>query len=202
MSEERPRKAMAIVGINNTGKTTQILKMIKDFRHGKVIILDKMDEKAYKIFPELPRKELIGHLKRGKYRIHSPHRNEQLQIVDEISENLKPGALIVLEDASAYIPQKEYKPLTDMFGARRHRRGDWDIVMSFWSINRIPPFVLEALDVIILFKTNDNPEKHLKDSCPQPQVVIDTYMKVENHPDPHYFEIIELRKNQVATNQV
>jgi len=195
---ERARKVMAVVGLTNTGKTTQIKKIIKSFRHGKVFILDKFDEKAYKVFPALPRKELIGHLKSGIYRLHSPHKEEQLQIVDQISEKFQKNGLIILEDASAYIPTMEYKPLTNIFAGRRHM--GWDTILTFHSINRIPPFVLEALDVMILFKTNDNAEKHLKDSIPQPQLVVERYKMVEADRDPHRFDIIDLRKNHTVAS--
>ena len=192
----RARKVGAVVGLTNTGKTTQIMKMIKNFKHGKVLILDKFDEPSYKVFPALPNKSLISRLQKGIYRIHSPHKEEQLLIVDKISEGFQKNGLIVLEDASAYVPVKEYKPLMNIFAGRRHK--GWDTILTFHSINRIPPFVLEALDFMILFKTNDNAEKHLKESIPQPQLVVERYLKVEKHPDPHFFDIIDLRKSHAV----
>jgi len=189
----RARKVVVFVGLTDTGKTTQIMKMIRAYKHGKIFILDKQNEEKYAGFAEIP-KEMIKHQNSGIYRIHSPYREEQLKIVDELSVHFRDG-MMVLEDAATYIPTKEYKPLVDIMGSRRHQ-GGIDLVMTFHSINRIPPFCLEHIDVMILFKTNDNAEKHLKDSVPQPQLIQQFYKKVEEHPSQYFHWVIDLRKSQ------
>lgn len=191
----RARKVIAFVGLTDTGKTTQIKKMIKNFKHGKVFILDKQKESLYACYAEInPR--MIKQQQNGIYRIHTPFREEQLKIVDELSIHFKDG-LIVLEDAATYIPKTEYRPLVNIMGSRRHQ-GGIDLIMTFHSINRIPVFCLEHIDIMILFKTNDNAEKHLKGSVPQPQLVQEFYKKVEAHPSQYFYWVIDLRKTQTA----
>jgi len=177
---------VGFVGLPGAGKTTQILKMIEDYQHGKVAILDKFQDEKFLIYPEMTR-EQIPHQQSGIYRVHH---SEPLTIIDKFSASFEDG-LLVLEDASAYLPKTEYKPMLNLFAGRRHK--GIDLILTFHSINRIPPFVLEQLDKMILFKTNDHPEKYLKGNVPNPDLVSEIWQKVNEHPSPYFYWVIDLR---------
>jgi len=186
----RRRGAVGIVGSPGAGKTTRILEMIKAYKHGKIAILDKFSDEKYNIFPTMSR-EQIPHQTKGIYKVHD---SEPLKVVDTFSEHFENG-LIVLEDASAYLPAQEYKPMMDLFAGRRHE--GIDLILTFHAINRIPPFCLEHFDTLVLFKTNDSPEKYLKGNVPNPDLVTRIWKKVNEHKDPYFFYVIDLRKPEI-----
>jgi len=183
----RRRQAVGIAGLPGAGKTTKILQMIEAYKHGKVAILDKFNDEKYVKFPTMSRAQIPNQVK-GIYKVQDP---EPLKVVDAFSESFEHG-LLVLEDASAYIPSQEYKPMLDLFSGRRHE--GVDLILTFHSINRIPPFCLEQFDKLVLFKTNDNPEKYLKGNVPNPDLVTETWKRVNEHQNPFHYWIIDLRQ--------
>lgn len=183
----RNRRLIVIPGLVNTGKTTQIMKMIDNYKHGKILIFDKQNDAIYDVFAKIPI-EAIKHQRSGIYKIFQ---TDWKEVIIEMNDHFRKG-LIILEDAGSYLPQYEFKPLYSMFVGRRHREHHCDLIITFHSINRIPPYVLESLDILILFKTNENLSSSIKDSVPRPDAVKFYFDKVEAHPDPHYFEILNL----------
>jgi len=187
---ERRRKLITVVGLNGAGKTRVILEMIDKYQDGKVLIYDRQQEAEYMKFAEIPVAG-IPHMKSGKYKVRG---SEWEEILTTLNSTPYEEGLIVLEDSSSYLPKHENKALMDMFVSRRHR--GIDIVLTFHSINRIPPYVLENMDTLILFKTNDNPQAHIKQSVPRPDLMLRFYDQVEKHSWQYFHMVINVRDLQ------
>lgn len=172
------------------GKTTQILKQIlaflKQHPKEKVIIYDINREPAYKNFPICELEQLPA-LKPGIYRIINPDYNKVLAAISETFRN----GLVVLEDANYYLTAARNMTLWQILVSRRHM--GMDVVLTFHSLARVPPYLYEMLNYIILFKTNENADR-VKSKIPNFEMVDRVKNKINKHLNKYYHEIIEMIK--------
>lgn len=191
---KRRRKLIVLVGLNGAGKTVAILEMMKSFQHGKILIYDRQLEPEYSRFAEISL-DLVKHMQKGTYRVTG---TDWQEIITRLNEIPFDEGLLILEDSQSYLTSQEYKPLSDILVSRRHR--GTDITLCFHSLNRVPPYVLEAMDTLVLFKTNDNPEAHIKQSIPRPELILRFYNQVERHQWDHYHAVINVRDLKPVTS--
>lgn len=188
MAQKRNRKIVVYAGMPGCGKTTQIMKQIAAFlkQHPKekVIIYDINREKAYKDFPAISL-EQIPHVKSGVYRIVEPDYNLVLATFVETFRN----GLLILEDANFYLTAARNMTLWKILVSRRHM--GMDVVLTFHSLARIPPYLYEMLNYIILFKTNENIDR-VQNKIPNFDKVESIKNKINKNPNKYFHQVIEM----------
>ena len=184
--QHRDRQSIVFVGYTGTGKTKGILRVIESHPEKKTVIYDIQNEPKYKAFPRLPSLDLVRKMKKGIYRYFD---SNWQQVITDLKDHFSKG-LLILEDSSKYLPANEFKPLYDMLVSKRHVHVD--IVMTFHSLNRVPRYILENADTLVLFKTGDNLEHHLK-KLPRFDMIRREFDRLEAHSNPYESSIIPLR---------
>lgn len=64
---------------------------------------------------------------------------------------------VVFEDATGFLRGRQSPEFSRLLVKKRHQQNNY--ILLFHSINRVPPEIMEMSNVIILFKTNDNPSQ-------------------------------------------
>lgn len=192
----RSRKVCGIFGERDRGKTTLLLKIFEAYKYGGVTIYDWDDDPKYDPYP-LIELEQVKLQKSGIYKIQNRDYKEVIDCLAERAPDGKPlvtDRAILLEDITSYLPSSEYKPLTGMMGSCRKLR--IDMFLTAHQINRCAPYVLQNLDMLILFKTSDNLDQVVKDSVRKPEKVIRAFERIKRNNDPHAYEVVMLTESE------
>lgn len=182
--ESRNRGVAGIAGERGRGKTTKLKKLFEAYKYGGVTIYDWDDDPQYDEFAVIPL-EHIKHQKSGIYKIQNPDWKAVIDTLGEKDPNGKALVMdraILMEDITSYIPSSEYKPLTSIMGSCRKLHIDFFVTMH--QLNRCPPYILQNLDMLTLFKTSDNLDQVVKDSIRKPELVQHWFDKIKANPDP------------------
>jgi len=159
-------RCIAIVGGTHRGKSTFIKGRIKGREH---LILDIKRE-----------------YKRGFKRYPNANREEFFTYIDE-----KPvkNTIIVLEEASFYLSHRHYSTKCEKLIVNK-----WESLNTYFvvyhSIRKIPDWMYDYLDAMVLFKTNDRSYK-IKN---HPEEVVEAFQLVNKKStnNKHYHTYIQL----------
>jgi molybdopterin-guanine dinucleotide biosynthesis protein len=180
----RARKVIVVVGMKNVGKTTTLLNIARSQKQ-RVLIFDKNSEMAYNGIEYLKPSE-IKNFQGVKKCYHSDVEG----FLTWLKKYYRNG-LLVLEDATAYVRSRSNRPLNDMLVSCRHY--GLDIILVFHSLTAVPSEIYPLTDTIILFKTEQSPEKVLSaNKIPQADRILADFKEVNGHESRHYKKIIEL----------
>lgn len=180
----RPNYVILVVGRPRTGKTTYILELIKRATKA-VLVYDLNNEEKYWSFPQMPFEKLLSWKHKGKYRLFHDDEKELLEALNANAYN----AMLVLEDATAYIQPNVQPPVKRMLVSRRHR--NLDIVFTFHSFNRVPPLLFEMSNYIVIGKTNDPIHNNVSiKKVPNFERVREVWERVQSHPSEYYRETV------------
>lgn len=191
MSLGNRRNVVTVVGETGTGKTTLVDSIIQDYlpERGMVTILDTQGERLLKKYPEISM-DKIRLQKSGQYRVTSQNWKS---FIDECAKVYKPGSeskgLVYLDDADL-IPQAEYKPLTDMLGGVRHKH--LDFMSSYHLLWRVPPYIMDNSQLLILFKTGEAIEKGDIKRFKHGARIMEAQQEVEANPNQFFHKVIKL----------
>ena len=188
----REREVLLMAGLSGVGKTWQFLKILNAYLHGKGLIFDWQKEIKYDQFARIP----VNKIRKQKSGIYKVQTLEWQDVIVQVSKYFRDG-VVAFDDAGGYLPKMEYTPMLNILIGKRHYH--LDVILMFQSLNRVPPYVLENSTKLMLFKTNDNIKGSVIEKIPRPDLVTQAFRRVEASPDPHYFEIIDL-KAVVVTN--
>lgn len=176
-----------IVGRKGTGKSTRLAKAADIYPADKrVLILDVNGSPAYNRFQAIT----PGHLTRwknnaGKVKLVGTPTIETLQI---IAENYRNG-LIIFEDCTKYI-SGNVSPEIKTFLVD-HRMFNCDLVFTFHSLKRVPPFFWEMISYVTLLKTQENFGNEYRNRVPNFEAVQAAFKRVNASKDDYYSETIE-----------
>lgn len=150
----RGRKRVVVVGATETGKTTNIKKMIIP-RSGidGLIVNDPNEQAAWYHLPQISL-EQFERLKRdfkGQYRICDMDYEKFFAIAFKNLTN----ATIISEDATNYLGEKPNKAIMPNLIGLRHPTHNVDIIMITHSLMDTPKYIIRQCNEIILHKTND-----------------------------------------------
>ena len=189
----RNRKRTAFIGWTGCGKSTRLEEMILA-RHEKfkepVIIFDPSNQTKWHKYPAIDF-EMYKKMKSGIYRINSM---DHKTFFDITFNNFK-GGQAVCEDASNYLLPNVDREIYPNLVALRHPDHDIDIHFTGHTVKRLPTYIIEMLNELVLFKTGDIWEEI---SGRIPQRLRDEFKKcferVNSHPDPFYWERFTISK--------
>lgn len=148
-----------IVGRKGTGKSTYANKRACAYPSTKkVLIIDVNGSPAYAKHTQINDQTLLSsRWKKGVVRYYNSDHDVMFEnIIKHCNDfmNKKQGLLIVFEDCTKYIdanPNKQVKSfLVD------HRMWNADLMFTFHSFKRIPPFFFEMCSYITILKTQEN----------------------------------------------
>ncbi len=191
MTDTRRRNVMTFVGETGAGKTTLLLETLKQYSGGMVTILDPQNERELvQNFAKIPL-DKIQYQNNGRYRCVT---RDWKNFTNECLKNYNPESnkkgIIIYDDASSYITQDEFKPLTDLMSGVRHK--SLDMGFMFHNLWRIPPYILHSSTYITIFKTGEPIDRQAAGRFPHSERIINAFLSVDANPDPHYFEIVKI----------
>lgn len=134
-------KAIAIIGRTKTGKTTLTKELLNGFEPSRVHVYDVNNEYA--------------EYKRGALPKFSEFLNK-LTIKDRRGELTTRKSAIVFEEATIFLRHNtQSEQITELLTTKRHTENF--IILNFHSLRKLPVYILDMLDFVVIKKTNDNP---------------------------------------------
>jgi len=187
--DTRRRKVVIICGESEIGKSTQTRGIIENYTDGMVTALDFNSEIDY--LAEIPL-EMVPKQNKGNYKVTTVNWQRFIELcrINYPEKGGKKKGLIVFEDASGYIKSQEHKPLMALMTGVRHRK--LDILFIFHQLWRIPPFVMDQAQELVLFKTGEAQDKGDVKKFRHGDRIMKAFEEVEKNPNVHHFEIVKL----------
>jgi ABC-type Na+ transport system ATPase subunit NatA len=158
-------KVILLVGQRGCGKTTFIRDLIKGVNREALFIHD------------------VG----GNFRDLYDKPNLKIDDFKKSVTNVK-EAVIVFEEATIFFNHSPQQDTTDFLVTSRYRKNT--IFFVFHSVRKLPWFILDLSDYIILFKTKDKPSVIAEKF--EDENINEIYTRVNASPDKYAFEQFEL----------
>ena len=181
--------AALIVGAKGTGKSTKLCKIARAYAKAnpdkKALIIDVNGSPAYDGVKEIKIDELRL-LRSGLVKIVGTPTDGELAEIAKIYVD----GLVVFEDCTKYIygnPQPVIRGfLTD------HRMRSCDLIFTFHSLKRVPPFFWEMCAYVTVLKTQETFAKSQNENrVPNYPAVADAFKKVQISKDRYYSVTVE-----------
>lgn len=158
-------KVFAIVGARGTGKTTFVKERLKNVNKNRIMIYDVNAE--YTEFYPYPFEDFQKFMQRTKDATNS---------------------ILVYEEATIFFNNRgKDATMTNILVRSRHTKNV--IFLNFHSLRSLPKYILDLINYIVLFKTNDTPslvEKFEHES------LYNGFIEVKQNSDIHYYKVIEV----------
>lgn len=175
-----------MVGRKGTGKSTKLAKIAMQYPSSKkTLIIDVNGSPAYNAIERIELSKL-KYLKNGKVKLIGTPSDDDLEY---IANNFRDG-LVIFEDCTKYIDASPSRAIKTFLVD--HRMYRCDLIFTFHSLKRIPPFFFEMTSYITLCKTQEQIEgARNKNIIPNYESVIKAWNKVQEHSDPYYSITVE-----------
>jgi len=175
-----------VVGRKGVGKSTYLNGVaVKYPRQKKVLIIDVNGSPAYNAHRQIEVKQIKG-FRQGIAKIMGTPTLETLKV---IADNFRDG-LVIFEDCTKYI-EGNVHPSIKAFLVD-HRMFNCDLIFTFHSLKRVPPFFWEMIGYCVLFKTLETFEgSRNKTVIPNYENMVSAFKRVNKHRDVRYNETIE-----------
>ena len=184
------RLVTVIVGETEAGKTTQLIKMIDNYQRGMQTIFDPQFERALRKYPEVPL-EWIHKQTKGTYRYTG---TDVKGFIDQclLNYNFKSDkeGHVCFDDSTPHFEQQTYRPLNDLMYGVRHKH--LDITFLFHNLWRVPPYIMDAAQIVVIFKTGEHPSKGDVKRFRHGERILEAFEQVSKHPNKHYFKIVKI----------
>lgn len=159
-------KSIAIFGAPGKGKTTFVKNRLKKVSKNALHLHDVNNE--YTEFYDKPFERDITKFSKKATKITN--------------------GCIVFEEATIFFSNHTSNTdITEILVRKRHTNNT--IFFVFHSVRTIPRNILDLINYVVLFKTNDTVNQIKKINHPE---ILEAFERVNAHPDNHYFEIITL----------
>ncbi len=187
-----------IIGRKGTGKSTKACQMAQEYvrrnadKKKRALIVDVNGAPAYNALPFFSLRQVAAWKPDAPTRIAKSYLSkaddEDDKALFQGLKNFRSG-LLVFEDCTKYIPGNPgphvRKFLVD------HRMWDVDLVFTFHSLVRVPPFFWEMTSHVVLCKTQDSRDKLSKrDAIPNLPDMLSAYDRVTRCADPFHAELV------------
>lgn len=175
-----------VVGRKGVGKSTYLNKVACNYpATKKVLIIDVNGSPAYYQHTRIEPSQL-KHVKQGIVKLLGTPSAETLHLIASYWRD----GLIVFEDCTKYI-EGNVHPVIKAFLVD-HRMHQCDLIFTFHSIKRIPPFFWEMISYITIFKTAETFESSRnKNVIPNYEAILATFNRVNKNKDIRYNETVE-----------
>ncbi|RFZ84775.1 hypothetical protein DYU05_03985 [Mucilaginibacter terrenus] len=175
-----------VVGRKGTGKSTKLAKIASAYpADSKVLIIDVNGSPAYNQFKEITINQ-VKLLRKGVVRLLGTPSTETLLI---IARDFRDG-LVIFEDCTKYI-EGNVRPEIKTFLVD-HRMFRVDLIFTFHSLKRVPPFFWEMISYVTLLKTQETFSQGMyRNRVPNYEKVLAAFNKVNAHPDNYYSITVE-----------
>lgn len=175
-----------VIGRKGVGKSTYLAAIAKKYpKTSKVLIIDVNGSPAYNAYQQIQINQ-VKSLKSGIVKlIGTPTKD----VLKKIATDFRNG-LIIFEDCTKYIegnPIPEIKTfLVD------HRMYNCDLIFTFHSLKRVPPFFWEMTSYVTLFKTLENFDNGTnRNRIPNYENILKAFKKVNSHNDDRFKITVE-----------
>lgn len=193
----RNNLVILVVGARGVGKTGWVKKnIVNPSLQPKKMIVDTFDSTSWRTMETFDRPDwqhisipvlphaMISSWTNGLYRIFG-NPNDMFNLIDRYLQN----TLLVFEDATKYIGSRLTEETKRFIYDSKQK--NLDITYVFHSLASIPPELVRAADILVLFKTNEGQPS--KDKYPFPEIT-QAMEYLRNQPGD-FVEPISLRLN-------
>lgn len=157
-------KAIIIVGMTGTGKTTLVKGRLKNANKNSILLYDVNNEY----------KEIIGEQKLLKFEDFADR-------TTKVS-----NAIIVYEESTIFLSNRgSNDQVRDVLVRKRHTNNT--IFFVFHSLRAVPRNIFDLSNFLILLKTNDS-EDLVESKFNRPDLT-SLFSAIKNHKDKHYHKI-------------
>lgn len=186
--KQRENLATLLVSRKATGKSTYLAKLARGYAaknpNKRVLILDVNGAPAYAEIPQLTETEFRNWRKDSTIRVAKFYlgAKRENEMMDLVIQHFKNG-LLILEDCTKYIkssPSDEVRAfLVD------HRMLNLDLVFTFHSLYKVPPFFWDMVNLVVLGKTDETLENRDRRRYPNFAKLLETFKKVQASKDQY-----------------
>lgn len=187
----RQRKIVLLVGEPGSGKSTGAEQMALH-RHVKynepVIIYDPNSQAKWMKYPAIDL-DLLKKMKSGIYRVNS---SDHKLFFQTVSDHVR-GFEVIADDSSDYLTMHLDKAIYSNVIGLRHKDNDLYAIMH--AVQRIPDYIREQANDLVLYKTGDILERcieRIPESKRDEFKIV--FNQVNSDPDPHAWRRMILRK--------
>lgn len=166
-----------VVGQKGVGKSTYLAKLAAKYdRSLKVLIIDVNGSPAYRDYERIEPYQIKG-VKRGIVKLMgTPTKETQKLIADTWRDGL-----VIYEDCTKYI-EGNVAPEVKAFLVD-HRMYNCDLIFTFHSLKRVPPFFWEMIAFTVLFRTAETFGTAYKNRLPNYEKMLVAFNTLQNSKD-------------------
>jgi hypothetical protein len=175
-----------VVGRKGVGKSTYLNKVACNYpRHKKVLIIDVNGSPAYNAHKQIEVKQ-IKLVRSGVVKLLG---TPSLETLKTIADYFRDG-LVIFEDCTKYIEGNVHPSIKTFLVD--HRMFNCDLIFTFHSLKRVPPFFWEMISYCTLFKTAETFESaRNKNVIPNYENILAAFKRINKNKDQRYNETIE-----------
>ncbi len=177
----RLNETIVMGGEKGTGKTSVAQKLLS-VNNKNYIVVDLQDHPAYRYLPTIE----INDIKRRPEFDCRIITRKPYDAIAEINEHIY-NMNIVLEDARRYI-RPNMALVAEEF-VINHKQHNMDLIIMYHSLKQVPPFLVDLLDKVVVFKTKDKFKAIASKFCEELAVKHKAVMASDN---PFEFDYIDL----------
>lgn len=187
----RRRNVTVFVGETESGKTTAMMEVIDSYEHGMVTILDPNNEKDLAAKYSEITMDKVPLQKTGTYRVVSrDFKTFAKACLQNYNEHSEKEGLVCMDDLTSFVPQQKDEDLTELMVSVRHSR--LDMILVFHQLWRVPPYILDNAQQLVLFKTGESTDKKDLARFPHSHRVLDAFKRVAGNVNRHHYEVVPL----------
>ena len=175
-----------VAGQKGVGKSTFLAQLVLKYpKTKKVLIIDVNGSPAYNTFAQIEAKQIKGFRSGIVRMLGTPSEETLLQLARDFRDGL-----VIFEDSTKYITGN-VSPAIRTFLVD-HRMYRCDLIFTFHSLKRIPPFFWEMISFVELFKTAENfATGNNRNRIPNYENMLAAFKAVNAHKDKRYHQTVE-----------
>lgn len=204
---QRPNLRIALLGINNTGKSTYIVNnILKNYDFSKqkgIIVTETIDNKAYSKIKRADDYNQLRALRSGCVKFWDFDSPDDFAVLNSIHSIINEGHLrngvMVFEDCTNYIDQNPHRIVKKF--CVNHRMFGLDLFFTTHALSDLPKWFRKRMNYIVIFKTGEDftgPKDIRQMGYRNSDAIYEAWVKVMNDPSP--FANITVACNPILVN--
>lgn len=155
----RQHERHAFIGVNGTGKSTVIEKILRqsyDPKTQKILIIAETDPPAYAKYKRVHSYEALKNWKSGIVKFYD-YNNDPFKMLAQLKQLCNEGYIrngcVVFEDCTNYVDSNPHREVKSFIV--NHRMYDIDLFFTVHALDLLPKFMRKFMHSVTLFKTGD-----------------------------------------------